>query len=1183
MRILASNPDTLGDLILRQPLYAALRAGGHELMLLVRPSAAEAAAFAAPGAAVVELPYEPYAGDVAEQWGRFEPAVRAALDFGPDLLLVAPYRWTAFEEHLAAAMPPGVTTAGMSGHLFGGDPRAGNGGGAGSTLQFDITADVNADEPEVEKNARLAAAMGAPVGSVDPVIAPTEAGLARAARTLQRLGLDGSDFRVVCVTGTAHVALKTWPADKWAEFLATWAARRPERRFLLTGLRSERADAEAVIARLPRELAARCAVWAESGGTLDELVALTSLAEGYVGHDTGPMHVAAALGKPVIGVFGGGTWPRFVPAVSPSVAVMVGVPCVGCGWSCSFETSHCIKDVPVDAVLQAADDLESGRVTGRERRELEPARELLVRMTREAAGIVQREVRLAARAGRDLVSAHRARQVEADEAARARDEARQAREGSAAFEAANRRLTREAEALRADVEGLRREQASLAAQAAAQIAALTTRLETQTAAVQRVADDAVGFMDSAASADWVPAPAEAPAPDSTADEAEEVRKLRLGVARLKGRISELTPRVKRRPPRRPLGQVVTQWITGRRHYAASAPRPIPRVTIVTPSLNDAARLRRTIESVAAQDFQDLEFVVVDGGSTDETGAVLSEFKSRIDRLVAEPDDGPLHAAAKGLELARGDVLHVLFAGDVIEPGGVLRAAEYFSRHPGASAAYFEDAAEAPEGWRFAPPRGPHLDVYTLLRSRERVRHGVWFRRDAYERIGKLSPALGRAADWELYVRMDRRWGLRRGRGQVRTVGPRTGQSDAAYRADLARARDAFLPTFGLAGRLRCGAIHAANRAWGALDGVLRFDRMRFGFRPSSSPLPAVERPPFVPGQPLCPLTNRHPDRLLFSSPDTHGGDRGLNTIYYCGDARAAVTYPPIALERLNALYERRARASRGPVVPPPAGTASPFAAFTGSRLSRLLSHVPSPAWWFTKPRFGDTTADDLLAALSDLTSRDDAGVRVLVVGCFEGQVLDALKARTKWRLAGTDTNDRAIALARHKGHTVWDASPMDAASTIPVGEPFDVLFLNSVAEHLQDPLLVVRRLRQMLAPGGLIVVNQPNLDSALLTLYGPTWAHWQPPCHRVLMGRRAVRQMARLADLKLVRFRTATHPYPATASAQLNALGLGAVVPEGAAFSNEISSRGVRLTGWAKLLWDWRGKGDMMYAVLQAI
>ena len=364
MRILASNPDTLGDLVLRQPLYAALLAAGHELTLVVRPGLRALVPYVAPGANVLELPYEPYAHDVAEKWDLFAPLFDRARDANPDLLLIAPYRWTAVDERLSAELPAPVRRVGMSGHLFAGDPAAGAAPASG--MRFGAVAEVREDQPEVEKNAALAAAVsGVPLVDATPRLAPTDAAIDRAREWLSRAGLAEREYWIVCVTGTAHVSLKTWPAEKWAEFLQAWAADRPDRRFVFIGLPSERADVEAVRWRLPAELASRTVVHTGPGTAIDDLIALTALSSGYVGHDTGPMHVAAALGKPVLGVFGGGTWPRFVPAVEPSVSVMVHVPCVGCGWWCAFATSHCIKQVPVDEVLRAARDLDAGRVSGR--------------------------------------------------------------------------------------------------------------------------------------------------------------------------------------------------------------------------------------------------------------------------------------------------------------------------------------------------------------------------------------------------------------------------------------------------------------------------------------------------------------------------------------------------------------------------------------------------------------------------------------------------------------------------------------------------------------------------------------------------------------------------------------------------------------------------------------------------
>ena len=142
---------------------------------------------------------------------------------------------------------------------------------------------------------------------------------------------------------------------------------------------------------------------------------------------------------------------------------------------------------------------------------------------------------------------------------------------------------------------------------------------------------------------------------------------------------------------------------------------------------------------------------------------------------------------------------------------------------------------------------------------------------------------------------------------------------------------------------------------------------------------------------------------------------------------------------------------------------------------------------------------------------------------------------------------------------------------------------SSVAAVVAGVERELRRLRQLLRPGGLVVLNAPNLDSAHADLFGPTWAQWQVPYHRFLTGRRGLKRTATLADFRLVRFNTLTLPYPACVSVQLNDLGLGAVVPDTARFPNDVASRGVRLTGWSRLWWDWRGKGDFLFAVLRAM
>ena len=77
------------------------------------------------------------------------------------------------------------------------------------------------------------------------------------------------------------------------------------------------------------------------------------------------MHVAAALGKPVISLFGGGHWARFTPMVTPSLAVAVEMPCSPCGWFCGRSESFCVKLVPSARVTAAVDAVLEGSASRR--------------------------------------------------------------------------------------------------------------------------------------------------------------------------------------------------------------------------------------------------------------------------------------------------------------------------------------------------------------------------------------------------------------------------------------------------------------------------------------------------------------------------------------------------------------------------------------------------------------------------------------------------------------------------------------------------------------------------------------------------------------------------------------------------------------------------------------------------
>ena len=106
---------------------------------------------------------------------------------------------------------------------------------------------------------------------------------------------------------------------------------------------------------------------------------------------------------------------------------------------------------------------------------------------------------------------------------------------------------------------------------------------------------------------------------------------------------------------------------------------LPRITVVTPSYNQAQYIEHTIESVLSQDYPDLEYWVIDGGSTDGTVDILRNYDGRIN-WISERDRGQTHAINKGLERSTGQVVAYLNSDDMYEPGALRKVAER-ARHP----------------------------------------------------------------------------------------------------------------------------------------------------------------------------------------------------------------------------------------------------------------------------------------------------------------------------------------------------------------------------------------------------------------------------------------------------------------------------------------------------------------------
>ena len=185
------------------------------------------------------------------------------------------------------------------------------------------------------------------------------------------------------------------------------------------------------------------------------------------------------------------------------------------------------------------------------------------------------------------------------------------------------------------------------------------------------------------------------------------------------------------------------------------PARVPLVSIVTPALNMGRFLEETIRSVLDQDYPRIEYLVMDGGSTDTTLEVLERYRDRL-RFVSAPDGGQAAAINRGFDLTSGEIFAFLNADDTYLPGAVSAAIEGFLRRPQAGVIYGNAWHVSEGGSRIAAYPVEPFDAARLARRCFICQPAAFLRRDVFTAAGKLDPTLRFALDYDLWIRVARR-------------------------------------------------------------------------------------------------------------------------------------------------------------------------------------------------------------------------------------------------------------------------------------------------------------------------------------------------------------------------------------------------------------------------------------------
>jgi len=180
----------------------------------------------------------------------------------------------------------------------------------------------------------------------------------------------------------------------------------------------------------------------------------------------------------------------------------------------------------------------------------------------------------------------------------------------------------------------------------------------------------------------------------------------------------------------------------------------PLVSIVTPSYNQVAYLEDTICSILDQDYENLDYIIVDGGSSDGSVEIIEKYANELAWWVSESDRGQTDAINKGFSRAKGEILAWINSDDTYLPGAISEAVEFLDSHPDIGMVYGDANLVDVDGEVIGKFPARQTDKRRLMRGYVHIpQQAAFFRADIWRLVGPLDPSFYFAMDYDLWVRI----------------------------------------------------------------------------------------------------------------------------------------------------------------------------------------------------------------------------------------------------------------------------------------------------------------------------------------------------------------------------------------------------------------------------------------------